>query len=951
MEMVSWNRSKIMLVGQGRAGKTALARSMMGEPFRETPSTIGGEVFEREIREGNVRRGKLAQHKRPEKELEWMIAKNGMKYDEKERNKQRLVSQERENRDRDVSQRDINQSNDHSLPYISETFIHKGQDHVNGSTTNLNEEEEEVEGKTRAIKGSDLDREMMYKLISENINIRNNLSKLTISLCDFGGQEVFNALHAFFMTRCGVYMLVFDMELFLSKDEKGKDNNNEACSKSILFWMNSIAMHTYDEKTGKTAPVALVGTRRDKVSSMDIHDKISMELEEKYGNHRVWSSLVRFEREGKQGLFRSSREAKVLNYFPIDNRKRLFEDTTLTHLLEKLEKTMMESEEVTRKIPVIWMKALDEIREKGKNEKKSFLLLEEVTEIGEKLGISLEGGGGVWELLRYLYEMGVLIWIEEPGLREVVILDPIEYFVKPVTRIICKHLASKKDPYAIKHELPIHKECHQGELSEDWKLMLESGLVSDRLARKLLKNETKEVKTAIVPLESVEKLMLLMQRYGLMISVQYEQDDNSSIPKEANEGNGLMFFAPSLVPEEPESIIISENNKPERELVTRLEQRFTSLSKFRSSFAVFLSFAIPTTSSKKNDFQLFSYDKIEKKGFLPNGLFDRFIARILSNLPDLVVKSNDTRFIAFKDMMRIDCNGKLIRLTNHFHQNMIRVEIEEEGDNINNNNSVIDLRELVEEWLEVVKKLIRECYKCLEVRVLLPVDCEEGKNGLIPVEVLMMTETRNVMPEYISEDGLCRLTRVKFIELQSLWCTAVLLPPVNPTNPSHIMLSYAWGCNKDHVIAMERKLKKKGYDIWRDENGSSIVPAMGVDGSTIQCMADAVQKSSWVIIFVSREYFNSENCQKEAEYCSQKHKRLLFVMLEENYHTGSSLETVEGWLGFIIGAKLWYPLWNLDHQLESTSSAIAKKVGNVSLLSQNQQLLLASTPPTPPSLP
>jgi GTPase SAR1 family protein len=63
MEMVSWNRSKIMLVGQGRAGKTALARSMMGEPFKETSSTIGGELFEREIREGSVKGGKLAEHK------------------------------------------------------------------------------------------------------------------------------------------------------------------------------------------------------------------------------------------------------------------------------------------------------------------------------------------------------------------------------------------------------------------------------------------------------------------------------------------------------------------------------------------------------------------------------------------------------------------------------------------------------------------------------------------------------------------------------------------------------------------------------------------------------------------------------------------------------------------------------------------------------------------------
>jgi hypothetical protein len=101
-------------------------------------------------------------------------------------------------------------------------------------------------------------------------------------------------------------------------------------------------------------------------------------------------------------------------------------------------------------------------------------------------------------------------------------------------------------------------------------------------------------------------------------------------------------------------------------------------------------------------------------------------------------------------------------------------------------------------------------------------------------------------------------------------------------------------------------------------------------------MSRAVEDSSWVIIFVSKKYFASENCLKEAEYCSQKRKPLLFVMLDENYHTGSSPETVKGWLGFMIGTKLWYPLWNLDQQLESTASAIANKVGDISLLSQNQ---------------
>jgi GTPase SAR1 family protein len=918
MEMVRWNRSKIMLVGQGRAGKTALARSMMGEPFRETPSTIGGELFEREIREGNLKERKLAECKRPEKELESLIVKNGMEF-EKER---QHVSHGLASLEENINNR---KSVGLSVVQISSS---------NGQLHNRKEKDLIVDspvliperGKERKIDLRDVNRDVLYRSIAENMHATHNLSKLTISLCDFGGQDVFNALHAFFMTRYGVYMLVFDMELFQSKVEKDR----ESCHQNIKVWLNSIAVHTYDRELEKTAPVVLVGTRRDRISDMDLHDAISNELEEKYSSHMTWPSLIPFQRKGKSSIFRS-REEKMLYYFPINNTKRLLESTTLTQILQKLETTMMESEEVKREIPVIWMKALDEIRDKGKRENKNFLLLEEVTEIGGNLGVSL---CGVSELLRYLYEMGILIWIDEPSLREIVILDPIEYFVKPVTRIICKHLASKNDPYAIKHELPIHKECRRL-LSEDWKLMLEFGLVSERLAIKLLKSESHD---EILPKESLEKIMLLMKRFGLMIPLHFEEENN--LPGKAeNEsqhfGMDVMFFVPTLVPEEPDSIILTENNKEDKKIVSRLRQRFTSLSQFLSSSTVFLTFSLPSNCWK--EYKLFSYDEVQKNGFLPNGLFDRFIARILSNLPDLVVKCTDTRFIAFKDMIRIDCNGKLIRFTNQFHQNMIKIDIEE-GDT--------DLRELVEEWLEVAKKLIRECYKCLVVTVLLPVDCEEGNNGLISLEGLLLNRQQNVMtPEYISEDGLCRLISAKFIDLQSKWLS--LPPPPFPrlplsqqsrSTPRHVMLSYCWGYKKDHVIALEGKLKQLGYDIWRDENGSSIVPPLA--GDTDESMARAVEKSSLIIIFVCKAYYHSANCKKEAQYCSQKRKPLLFVMLDENYHTSSSPEAVEGWLGLLVGTQLWYALWTLDHQqLESASSAIANRIGNVSLLSQSQQLL------------
>jgi GTPase SAR1 family protein len=414
--MASWNRSKIMLVGQGRAGKTALARSMMGEPFRETPSTIGGELFEREIREGNVKGGKLAEFKRPEKELEWMIARNGIKYAEKSRKRPRFISS------------------------LSALFVSEAPSGMFGLCNVVQENESNITttskqspnttGRKRSIcNGGDLDRDTTCKLITENINIRKNISNLTISLCDFGGQEVFNALHAFFMTRCGVYILVFEMELFLSKVEKDR----ESCHENIKFWMNSIAMHTYDEKTGKTAPVALVGTRGDRVSSLDDHEMISSELKTRYENHRSWPSLIVY----RPWRYDNVSSNNSICFFPINNSnsysKGCYGASTLEYLLEDVECRIEESEDVEREIPVIWMKVLDEIREKGKKENNSFVLLEEVTEIGKELGISLEG---VSELLRYLSEMGVLIWIEEPGLREIVILDPIEYFVKPVTRII-----------------------------------------------------------------------------------------------------------------------------------------------------------------------------------------------------------------------------------------------------------------------------------------------------------------------------------------------------------------------------------------------------------------------------------------------------------------------------------------------------------------------------------
>eukprot|EP01040_Poterioochromonas_malhamensis_P014261 gene14261-biopygen3233 len=67
-KLVRWNRSKIMLVGQGRAGKTALANNLAGRWMGETASTIGAEQMDMRLLYGGVKGGRLEEYERPKQE-------------------------------------------------------------------------------------------------------------------------------------------------------------------------------------------------------------------------------------------------------------------------------------------------------------------------------------------------------------------------------------------------------------------------------------------------------------------------------------------------------------------------------------------------------------------------------------------------------------------------------------------------------------------------------------------------------------------------------------------------------------------------------------------------------------------------------------------------------------------------------------------------------------------
>ena len=79
-----WRYSKIMIVGEGRAGKTAFSNSIIGKEFANTESTIGINNFTCDVNFASLGKGAWDVYSKPTKELELAIAEGLALRDKKE---------------------------------------------------------------------------------------------------------------------------------------------------------------------------------------------------------------------------------------------------------------------------------------------------------------------------------------------------------------------------------------------------------------------------------------------------------------------------------------------------------------------------------------------------------------------------------------------------------------------------------------------------------------------------------------------------------------------------------------------------------------------------------------------------------------------------------------------------------------------------------------------------
>jgi GTPase SAR1 family protein len=595
--------SRVCLIGDGRAGKTALANAMCDRTFVETDSTIGVglnphlQVMGTGIAASGVWEV-LAEDfvALEQQQLNWEAA-------------QRLTgSAEKEGRG-------IHELYVGTATGTQESMDLGSQSNAFGTLAQADAQlplpvslqqlltssrPEETLTPSRALAGTSssmmqrtrtrlagapvaqMDKAMIMKL-------KGQPEPLKLNLLDFGGQDAFDNLHHLYVTRASVYVLVFKMECMVGS--KSTAETRQQCIRRLSFWLNSIYLHARGRDASKqegfsVAPVILVGTHKDTVPDPSDHESIKQILDREFDSSPLWRHVVPFH----GGTVSSGRG--LLNFFPVDNTRKQRDgqpvDDVVRAIQAAVQKSLEEEEYLKAKVPLQWLRVFDALMLEKEQCDVPFKYLTDVEQIASDCGLPFCGLSlqeEVLRMLKYFNDLGLLMHHDCPTLRHLVVLDTFRCLVNPASIVMCQHDI---------HKLPVHLEARR-DCGEDYVELTTRGVLSSNLLNILWKGKD----TASIINEVTE----LMVHYGLMLPL-HSQDLERT------------YLVPSLFPE------------------ARLPVTQGACTQFVFAFGTEKRIKMWERSG-----HFFAQD-VSAVGFCPNGLFSRLTGKIISecqriyNFPD-----------------------------------------------------------------------------------------------------------------------------------------------------------------------------------------------------------------------------------------------------------------------------------------------------------------------------
>ena len=176
-------RSKIMIVGEGCAGKTAFANSIIGKKYEETESTVGINTFLCSVTHAALSKSEWKKCEKIEKEYENAIAEHLSFMKEVDIEDDHITQQESsqivERKDRNgLDTRMALKSDAYAVDHQDEREA--ALDHSKGDSVT-----DDIDQSSNA----KVDEDMIVKYLANHVEIGANI---LISILDYGGQTVFN---------------------------------------------------------------------------------------------------------------------------------------------------------------------------------------------------------------------------------------------------------------------------------------------------------------------------------------------------------------------------------------------------------------------------------------------------------------------------------------------------------------------------------------------------------------------------------------------------------------------------------------------------------------------------------------------------------------------------------------------------------------------------------------
>ncbi|EGD82689.1 hypothetical protein PTSG_03350 [Salpingoeca rosetta] len=608
-------RAKLMLVGEGRAGKTTTLHSLMGDEFnKDEPSTFGADSMDLSVIVESIDvfnwqhlAGGLSEYMRTL--LGTALARtSGMDAAMKEvmtaameAHQQRITQQQQLVVGEDIDAEDTNESTQHfsqsSVPKKTQptsTSTQGDEHHFSSSSSpkpkqSQQQQQQHSASVTTSANGPrpSVSAEAMEKAIKEfNVDavMGEGKSRVTFKVFDLGGQSTFYLFHPFFLTKYAVYLLVFSMEDLLHQDESKRDEAWEF----MEHWLSSLHLHA------KGAPVLIIGTFADVVSKRKQHENISRDIHSRLRHNPAFPGVVH---NDKHGLW----------FWPVDNTQSI-NDTMIQDLRQTISSTALAQEYVSQEVAVPYLHLYDKLHAIARDEKRPLLTFDDVVDIARTCGLRTRQETKACLQFLHLYSM-VLYYDHVPGMENYVILSP-QWAVDTMTRVI--------------RNFDLHRDERDWEAravgAQLWDDLVDRGILHRRLLEVLWKDVRDDL---------IEPFLQLMMEYGLCMDYtpprsaesSDSSSDNSVHHDDEQQREHQQYLVPAILP----MVLDTPSDLPSSVTLSVCAAHHVHKYAGHEASTAYISFRLTTRASDGH----VSAKDMQRASFLPEGLFTMVLAHVL----------------------------------------------------------------------------------------------------------------------------------------------------------------------------------------------------------------------------------------------------------------------------------------------------------------------------------